>query len=517
MKLCMIASMLVAALFLDTAAMAQTRSAAAKVSASYEITGTVLNSLDGNPVQHCYLTWEPVERRSNRESRFSLSVSGVETDSAGRFSFTVPSAGWWRLRAAARGYATQLFEQHGDFYAAVVVGSEIPRADIKFLLSPESAISGTVLDESGDAVRNAQITLEQLSSPVPGMSLSPAVQRQAALTDDRGFYELAGLAPGDYRLLIHAKPWYATEGDRVQNSDQSERLLDVVYPAQWFPGVTDPGLAETIEISASENRVADFHLTPLPDENTHVARAVPTGSIRSGRTSSAQAVSNGTQSVDVADGALNMVHLTIHFLSNAGGDDPDSSSGTSVRLIGADGQQISYAPDSGPTFRRPQSNHSPETRTVEISPGRYEIAIDSRPGIYLSGLSATGAQIVGRFLTADAGDVVLSVHTATTRAAIDGIVKLQGKPIVGAMVLLVPISIEDQVNLIPLREEISNSDGSFELLGVVPAKYILLVIQNGWQINWKDKSTLLNYLSVGTALEIGPSSQVRLVITPLQP
>ena len=32
--------------------------------------------------------------------------------------------------------------------------------------------------------------------------------RGGARTDDRGMYELANLSPGEYRLSVHAQPWY---------------------------------------------------------------------------------------------------------------------------------------------------------------------------------------------------------------------------------------------------------------------------------------------------------------------
>ena len=40
--------------------------------------------------------------------------------------------------------------------------------------------------------------------------------------------------------------------------------LDFAYPVTWFPGVSDPSLAETIVLHAGDTRQADFHLVPIP-------------------------------------------------------------------------------------------------------------------------------------------------------------------------------------------------------------------------------------------------------------
>src|SRR5258708_26303050 len=89
-----------------------------------------------------------------------------------------------------------------------------------------------------------------------------------ARTDDRGMYELPNLSPGEYRLSVRAQPWYAAnmQGSRGNDTGSAalDPSLDFAYPATWFPGVTDPALAETIALYACDNRPAEFLPVPLP-------------------------------------------------------------------------------------------------------------------------------------------------------------------------------------------------------------------------------------------------------------
>ena len=86
--------------------------------------------------------------------------------------------------------------------------------------------------------------------------------------------------------------------------------------------------------------------------------------------------------------------------------------------------------------------------------------------------------------------------------------RLRG-PSVGAMVLLVPITIEEPDSITFLRQDQTNTDGSFEVANVIPGQYILVAIDHGWQINWGDRSTLRQYLTQGVPVELKSSAIVK--------
>jgi len=133
----------------------------------------------------------------------------------------------------------------------------------------------------------------------------------------------------------------------------------------------------------------------------------------------------------------------------------------------------------------------------------------ARGEIYLTGVSAQGADVVGRFITVHEGNVTLTLHTASGRARVTGIVNFQGAPSVGAMVLLIPAGLDDPGSFTTVARDQTNTDGSFELENVVPGQYILVAIDRGWNVNWKDPSTLTRYLTQGVPLDIRSNASVK--------
>jgi hypothetical protein len=81
------------------------------------------------------------------------------------------------------------------------------------------------------------------------------------------------------------------------------------------------------------------------------------------------------------------------------------------------------------------------------------------------------------------------------------------------MVLLVPITIEDPNSITFLRQDQTNTDGSFDLANVIPGQYILVAIDHGWQINWGDPSTLRRYLMQGVPVDLKSSGMVKQNVT----
>jgi hypothetical protein len=539
----------------------------------YEITGVVTNNVGESPVIHCHLTASLVTTRGRGANRqFPASANNFDADQQGHFTITLPSAGSWHLTASARGFVTQAYDEHHGFSSAVVLTDESPTIDLHFRLSPEAVITGVVLDEAGEAVRNAQIMLHNVPPPSPGGPQPLGGTRAVAQTDDRGRYELTNLAPGDYRLTVRGRPWYAAE---LQQGAQSsggtaplEPSLDMAYPLTWFPGTDDAALAETIALHAGDAREADFHLVPIPSIHLHilppqrspnsvgdrltpafpmVQPVDPSGGVLSlstrqygqgqfdiggltpglyqvrlgmpnqeGHSTVVEVTANSARTLDLSVSSRDMARVTIHFdglVDTGSGPEEGRNGGLRLNLIDTDTRReiVSSVGDEGGFVnpgRRGQRDPAAD-RTMEVPPGRYEVVLQGRPNVYLVGLSAKGADASGRYVTVAAGDSTLTVHVATGRATLSGVATLGGKPVVGAMVLLVPITIEEPDSITFLRQDQTNTDGSFDIENLIPGQYILVAIDHGWQINWGDRSTLRRYLAQGVPLELKPSAIVK--------
>jgi hypothetical protein len=552
---------------------AQTKPEAKRTTAvtNFEITGVVVSSIDGSPVPHSKLTPNLVVRGGSGNRRFPSSTDGSEADDHGRFSISLPSAGAWYLRASARGYVTQAYEEHGVFSSSVVLTADSPTVDLRFTLSPEASIKGIVLDEAGEPVRDAQISLSLLPPPTPGGPPADGSARGNVRTDDRGMYELANLSPGGYRLLVRAHPWYAEatqqSGSSVPGGSPLDPSLDVAYPPTWFPGGSDVATAETIVLHAGDTRQADFHLVPIP--SLHLKIAPPTGVVgggtrgqgqpfpvveeitpgasgprpasvatrrdpqgdfdvggltpglyqvrtpgQEGRSTMVDVTANSVRTLNLDAPGSDIARVTVHVDGFAGETEESSQGrgrGFRVILIDTDTQRGTFSSegDEGGIVGRRVSRTPATDRIIEVPPGRYEVVLQGVANVYLTGITAKGAEASGRYVTVPAGETTLTVHVGNGRANVSGVARLDGKPVVGAMALLVPITIEEPDSIDFLQQAQTYTDGSFDFENVIPGQYILVVIDKGWQINWGDRSTLRRYLTQGVPLELKPSASVK--------
>jgi hypothetical protein len=543
------------------------------VATPYLITGTVVNSVDQSLVPRCRMTVTPVVRGSFASRRFPAALDPVECDGQGHFSVPLPSAGSWRLSVSARGFVTQDYEQHQMFSSAIVLTTAKPAMDLLFPISPEAAITGVIVDETGEPVRTAHVSLLRVPEASPGGGQETGGLRSIAQTqtDDRGMYELANIAPGAYRIVVQAQPWYAAYQARGQSSSSAASLdpsLDFTYPLAWFPGVNDPALAETIKLLAGDARQADFRLTAVP--SVHLRILPPSGAVNpaNGRALpifpmvqqiipggagqnfvqanirpdaqgqvdvgglapgtyrlrfSGPDQQNSSSIVEVSAGSSRTLDLTspsaeakvmLHF----DGPDTDSESRpVEVGLIVADGGVGNFASNAGGDTprnrgrrgRRDRGTDESADRTTEVSPGRYEVVLQGMSDLYLTGITAKGAEVAGRYVTLPGGASSLTLQTASGRATLTGLATFQDKPSVAAMALLVPTTIEDPNALRVLRRDQTNTDGTFDIADVIPGQYILVVLNHGWEINWDDPSTLRGYLSRGVPLDLGSGANVK--------
>jgi Carboxypeptidase regulatory-like domain len=543
----------------------------------YQITGTVVSSTDGTPVRHCHLTAtlrtaiNARARGGNRRyANNPTTDSSVDADEHGQFSIALPSAGAWILTAAARGFVTQAYDEHQQFSSAIVLTAEQPAIDLRFQLPPEVVITGTVIDEASEPIRNARLTLWTVPQRGPDIP-EPIAVRATTQTDDRGMYEFANVAPGDYRITLQAQPWYAPATQRriappTPDAPQLDPSLDVAYPLMWFPGVDDPALAETLSLHGGDTRQADFHLVPIPSVHLRIISPTPEqpdtrpnqifpvvmkigpgghnfgfspvtmsvnsqgqidigglapglyqirlqGQNSSNRASSLVDVSAGSTRTLEIGASTDIANIALHF-DGVGGTQLDENS-VQVQLVNTETGDVVSGADTEiaggpPNLRqRRQPGAAEPDRTIQALPGRYEVVLRSRQDVYLTGITLPSSEVKGRIVNVHAGNSIMTLHVASGRATVSGVATLMGKPSVGAMVLLVPASLGDPNGLTILRRDQTNTDGSFEMSDVVPGQYILTVIDHGWQINWNDPSTLRSYLLHGTPVDLTPSATMK--------
>jgi len=469
----------------------------------FSASGTVVNAVNGEAVPKAQVQLSPVGQSG--ETRH------FETGSDGTFLFRGLTAGKYNLSAQARGFPQQLLDQHNGFNTAVVVGPDKVSSDIIFRLRPEAAITGRLLDEHNEAVREAQVLLFIRTSD---MGKNTVQRRGQARSDDQGQYHFNHLQPGTYYVAVSAQPWYLRYGIQMvryanQQKSEIDPALDVAYPVTYYPGATDSEDAGAIVLRPGDRISADFNLAPVQSlhitipssgqdanrmpnfrervfgdanifvqpmiyrvqdqiEVSGIAPGTYSLMLNSGggpdRTQQVQEVSlTGNAELDLSQlRTLESVHGTLKM----DGARPSRSPVISLQNL-ASGMIVPTRVDEGGTFTVQPPN-----------PGKYALSLGNAPGYAIRTISATGTHISGRtFDFTGTQPVELTIQASEGVGIVNGMVENGDRPISGAMVVLVPDNPADNLSI--FRRDQSDSDGTFTLRDVVPGRYTALALQNG--------------------------------------
>ena len=128
-------------------------------------------------------------------------ANGASTEADGTYTISGVRAGVYRVETWVRdelGFAREFYTSTADWNLAaqVTVQDEQTTSNIDFTLDAGGSISGTVYESNGvTPVPNAQVWAENYACCGGG---------NGAQTDENGSYTIAGLAPGSYRVGVHA-------------------------------------------------------------------------------------------------------------------------------------------------------------------------------------------------------------------------------------------------------------------------------------------------------------------------
>ncbi len=493
-------------------------------SAGFGMAGTIVDAASGTPLARARVTISSMGH--------DASIT-VLTGEDGRFAFAGLAAGKYTLRAQRAGYLTQSFDQHDFFYTSIVVGPEFDSGNVVFPLFRECSISGSITDEAGEAVPDAQVSLFR-TVIANGHRLT--ILFKANTADDEGSYEFSHLPGGRYFVAVSAKPWYAQHppSKLPTTLPQSSAQLDVVYPTTFYAGATEPDSAQPVDLKAGEQFVADVELQPVPANRLHFNSGEAGSRITSVQLESrsfdteipvlAETLPNSSGAMDVlgvppgryrvevsSDGDKNPPASREIEVSNSGGVEtvrgsPSVIAEVTLRLdsgttFPADSSFLFHNSVTGENFGKELGGRSGIEYKQRLPVGEYVLGVNDTTGLYIKTISAIGATVIGRTVAVKAAPAIrVEVVIARALAKITGVALRAGKPIPGAMVLLVP---SDPAHNSPLfRNDQSDSDGSFTLLQVPPGEYTLLAIEKGWDLEWRNPAELKPYLAQGQVLRV---------------
>jgi hypothetical protein len=151
------------------------------------IAGRVLTADTGRPVKRARV----VVAGGGRGGR------STTTDDQGRYVVQGIAAGNYTVSASRAGFVDAVFGQRRPLQpgtpVAIADGQAIANVDLR--LTRGGVVTGRVLDEDGEALARALVTVQRYQYVRGERQLMPAGGDQ---TDDRGQYRVFGLPPGDY-------------------------------------------------------------------------------------------------------------------------------------------------------------------------------------------------------------------------------------------------------------------------------------------------------------------------------
>ena len=518
----------------------QSNNSGATSEQSFRVAGVAVDANTGSPLSKARVSL--ASTRNRKESIW------VITREDGRFEFTGLAAGKYALQGAKTGYIAAAYEQHEQFSTAIVTGQEFDTQNLRLRLVPMATITGTVIDENGEGVRNARVMLYKESHQGGATRI---MRTSGAGTDDEGTFEFTPLGPGKYFVSVTAKPWYAIHPPSPvkvrgsQSAETADRSLDAVYPTTFSGGATDSDAAEAIFIKGGDHKQVDIHLNPVQalhvfvrfeakgeqgrgpaltfqkrvfDSQEHVP-------LQYSQTSSAPGVVEldgippGRYSVRMAGNGSEQTELSSEIDVNKDGQDLDESKAeplgrVKISLKAANDESLPKQIQVG--LMDEQQNammvFNPDVTNSEVTfenlPARkYAIQVFSPAKRYSVVRLASGdTQLPGPEFTLVSGESRdWTAVLAEGKTRIEGFVKLGDKAASGVMVVLIPKEPETHQDL--FRRDQSDSDGSFALPNVIPGVYTVVAVEDAWGFDWSKPNLLSHYAEHGQTLTIGELMQ----------
>jgi hypothetical protein len=353
--------------------------------------------------------------------------------------------------------------------------------------------------------------------------------------------------------------------------DAVDPSLDVAYPMTFYADATDSSAATPIILKGGDQPELDLRLTPQTAVTITIPFAQEEDTLDPGRTPESQAayrraIANRPQfqlqrqvfdslepvntemrgtsteytyigippgqyvlrQMNSQNGA-GLKSTTINLTDRSTQIDPargENLGSIKVLLKTADGAKLppqssfELIPEHGEQVGGSAVNDKGEAEIKGLEPGAYSFRVFlGNKEYFVTHLTSDGKILPGSHLqitTAATQSITVTAGPAT--ATLQGFAKTNEKPAPGAMVLLLPA---DQANRTgDVWKDQSDLDGSFTLSNIPPGRYILLAIQNGWDLEWQREDVLAHYLPLGVPITIPTTSNAALKLPdplPVQP
>jgi hypothetical protein len=504
---------------------------------SFSISGIVVSATTGTPLDRADVT---LSTGGQNGSQVADTVSGEN----GRFRFDGLEAGLYSIEGYRRGYIAGGYQEHDGYSTGIVIGRSLDTSGLRLALEPTAVIGGTVTDDSGEPVAGAQVRLFRQDQRNGEERI---IGTQTSISDDTGAYEFSRVRAGTFFITVSASPWYAfhaspktdSNGNLLPADQQKHSPLDVAYSTTFYENGTDSDSATPIPVKAGDHVEANFSLHAVPAIHIQVRlqapgdnRMMPMPQLMQPMFGSDESMPSSEFTVGTPSSGIVADFTGIapgHYLLRQPGQRGEGNRTASVDLALNQSVDMATASASGVEVtgkiamasgeKLPERTHiwlvssdTGQARTGDavaedgsftlhsIAPGSYDVQVASEETpVSILQMMASGADAQGNRITVAGQPVLLAATLAHGTTTIDGYARQSGKPMGGAMILLVPrnAALHDLY-----RRDQSNTDGSFTLNRVVPGDYTLVAIDNGWTLEWVRPEVMAPYLGRGVPVRV---------------
>jgi protocatechuate 3,4-dioxygenase beta subunit len=412
----------------------------------------------------------------------------VTTDDQGRYAFNDLPEGRFTLSASKTGYLTVSYGQRvagsGRPGTPIVLQAD-QRLSIALQLPRGGVISGTVLDEQGEAVPGTLVRAFRFSFQSGSRRLQPA---GSDATDDRGIYRIYGLQLGDY--LVGASPRTSTSPgapglERLQAAVASGRVgaPAVRAAATLFAGMDDG--AGTPAPDEGANGYAPVYYPGTPVSTSATAITLNVGEERLGVDFQLQLVPMArVEGIVVFPGGQEPAGLQVRLVNV--GDEIEGIGDTSARVEGDGHFRFDSVPPGqysviarsggagpvGPLARglaAGRAGRAGGPGSLEAPPGRGAGRPASTPRLW----AAADLTVEGR----DVPDVVLTLQSGFSvsgRLEFRGTTLERPADLTGIRVTLTPAGMAEGGRALAVAAAGRvDEHGAFSVDGVIPGRYRL--------------------------------------------
>jgi sarcosine oxidase gamma subunit len=400
-----------------------------------------------------------------------------QTDAKGTFILPAVPAGKFVLSASKAPYLGSMYgapKPARPGTALVLTEGQIV-SGLEILMWPGAVVTGTVTDQDGEPVADAEVQLQRAATRGNQMLQMVAALGGAprATTDDRGIYRIFGVAPGDY-LVMATVPDTLARARRLGTTEVADGLLALREP----PRATGRGAAGAASAPAP----------PLPIDGVRFGPGVPPGF--SGFSSYAPVYFPGTTdmsratTISVALGEertgvslrLEIVPL-VRVEGTVFGADGVGAANVQITLQRLDETSFMAMLRSG--IRSAQTAANGQFTVRNVAPGQYRVlARSARTQQAASTFWGSADVTIGG---QDVGGLVLQMQPAlsiTGRVAIDDTATTARPELTTVRAGFVPMDVlRDQIGAFAgmvagAGGQAARADGSFEAGGLIPGAHL---------------------------------------------